>query len=80
MCIEEAYHLLSDPAARHQYDTLSKGFYEVVHLTIERLCGQDIISYCLILLDISRIVLKYTDFRVPKMYGNNDTFCGSTKI
>ena len=26
------------------------------------------------------IVLKFMNFRVAKMYGNNDTFYGSTKI
>ena len=33
----------------------------------------------LILLDISRIVLKFMNFWVAKMYGNNGMFYGSTK-
>ena len=47
---------------------------------LEQLRRQDIIGYCLILSDISRIIFKFMKFRVAKMYGNNGTFYGGTKI
>ena len=37
-------------------------------------------GYCLKLLDISRIVLKFINFQVAIMYGNNGTFYGGIKI
>ena len=55
---------------------------KAIPLMIEQLRGQDIIKY-------SRILSKFMDFEVAKMYGNNtscvlykhnDIFYGDTKI
>lgn len=54
--------------------------YVLLHQLWEYRAAVWIVGYCLILSDVSHIVSKFINFQVAKMYRNNGTFYGDTKL